>query len=192
MTDSSPDKLFGRYNELVLLLLGFVLTSILGGFLTTCYQSRSRLDAERTTRLQGELARATAVSEEVSRALDRRLYRTRVLVWTLKDNAPDPELQVAREEYRKAMADWNENLNRLYSSTEYCFGSELRSTLESSLAERFRSIHRSIDACVRDRGACDAAKIDEDINAFNPEIYSFDAQLLEQIKRGNIGAFRGQ
>jgi hypothetical protein len=122
--------------------------------------------------------------------LDRRLYRTRVLVWALKDKKQDAEIQVARVEYRKALADWNENLNRLYSSTEYSFGTELRQKLESGLADRFRSIHGAIDNCVSGGDGCDPGKIDDGINAFNPEIYFFDAQLLERINRGAVGAFR--
>jgi hypothetical protein len=75
MSQSRSDKLLGPYTDFALLVLGFILTTVVGGFLTYRYQERARADAERTARLQAELVRATTVSEEVSRMLDRRLYR---------------------------------------------------------------------------------------------------------------------
>jgi hypothetical protein len=192
MSTLRPDKVFGRYNEFVLLCLGFLLTTVLGTFLTSRYQDRARLSVERATRLEAALNRATTVSEEISRTLDRRLYRTRVLVWALMEHKPEAELQAARDNYLKAKDDWNENLNRLYSAVESSFGNSQRVRLEGDLTERFRTIHNSIDACLKDRAKCDIAKINADINAFNPEIYAFDAGLLEQIKLGTVGAFGKQ
>jgi len=190
MNNFRSDKVFGRYNELVLLVLGFFLTTVLGTVLMNKYQEHARIEAERTTRFQAELSRATAVFEEVSRMLDRRLYRTRVVVWTLKDNKSEADIKAAREEYQKAMADWNENLNRIFSLIEYSFGAEQRTTLESVLTEQLRSIHTDINACFTDRKSCDPKKIDNKINDFNPQIYAFDAKILSFLKNGSVGAFQ--
>ena len=190
MNNCRSDKVFGRYNELVLLVLGFFLTTVLGTVLMNNYQEHTRIETERTTRFQAELSRATAVFEEVSRMLDRRLYRTRVVVWALKDNKSEANIKVAREEYKKAIADWNENLNRIFSLIEYSFGAEQRTTLESVLAEHLRSIHIDIDTCLTDRKSCDPKKIDDKINDFNPQIYAFDAKILSFLKDGSVGAFQ--
>ncbi|NPT44342.1 hypothetical protein GNZ12_24130 [Paraburkholderia sp. 1N] len=187
-----PDKLFGRYNELVLLLLAFVLTTVVGGMLTYAFQTKARANEEHSARLQADLARASQVSEEISRTLDRRLYRTRVLLWAMKDDARDKDLSVARDDYRAALADWNENLNRRYSLAEYSFGRPMRITLEDGLTASFLAIHKEIDDCLRKAGTCDRTKIEtlEDvINDLNLNVYRYDTQMLSLIRAGTVGSF---
>jgi hypothetical protein len=185
------NKLFGRYNEFALLLLAFVLTTVVGGYLANKYQEKARKDAERAARLHQELTRASQVSEEISRALDRRLYRTRVLVWALKDDSPERELQSARDTYHIALAEWNENLNRLYSLVEYSFGNAMRQELEGNITEEFRSIHQDIYSCLQNRKDCKSKiqTIEARIDKFNPEIYEYDYKMLAMIRQERVGSF---
>ncbi|MFM0224832.1 hypothetical protein [Paraburkholderia dipogonis] len=184
-----PDKLFGRYNELVLLLLAFVLTTVVGGMLTYAFQTKARANEEHSARLQADLTRASQVSEEISRTLDRRLYRTRVLLGALKDSAQDRDLSVAREDYRAALADWNENLNRRYSLVDYSFGSAMRDMFQSKLTVDFIAIHKEIDACLHHTGTCDLAAIEMATDGLNVKVYGYDIQMLSLIRAGTVGSF---
>src|SRR5689334_14378534 len=186
-----PKKLFGRYNEFVLLLVAFVLTTVVGGYLTSKYQGKAREDEKRAARLYQELTKASQVSEEISRALDRRLYRTRVLVWALKDESPERELQSARDGYRSSLTEWNANINSIYSLVEYSFATEMRDKLERDITEEFRSIHRSIDDCLRNRKDCKpkTQTIEATIDQFNPKIYSYDYEMLARIRQEKVGSF---
>jgi hypothetical protein len=53
--DSSRQKLFGRYDELALLLLGFVFTTLVCGFLTYWYQTRAWERQDLSNRKQEEM-----------------------------------------------------------------------------------------------------------------------------------------
>jgi hypothetical protein len=66
------------------ILLGFLLTTVLGGFLGVYLQQRSWAHRFKVERATAERDRAVQVFEETSRLLDRRLYRMRRLAWTLK------------------------------------------------------------------------------------------------------------
>lgn len=62
--DSVQSKLFGRYQEVVLLVIGFVLTSVVGGFLGGWFQARSwrhehsvqQCESEKETATKGAVA----------------------------------------------------------------------------------------------------------------------------------------
>src|SRR4051812_45083152 len=66
-------------DKLVLLVVGFTLTSIVGGFLGYQLQRRAWREQERARQLQSELDAAKTFFEELSRVFDRRLHRMREL-----------------------------------------------------------------------------------------------------------------
>src|SRR4051794_37903537 len=80
----------GMMDDLLKLVLGFVLTTLCGGLLGFVFQRRHARYQWLRSRWEKELAEAQAVFEEVSRILDRRLYRTRQLLWSLERN---PEIR---------------------------------------------------------------------------------------------------
>src|SRR5262245_56208087 len=79
-------KLFGKYHEVVLLLIGVLFTSLIGGALGYYFQEKSWENQNREKRYDAEISKASEVFDEVSRLLDRRSYRTRRLIWAYKDN----------------------------------------------------------------------------------------------------------
>src|SRR3954464_10411166 len=91
-------------NQVVLLVLGFVLTTVVGGVLGYYYQRRTwdanRREAERTA--------AANVFDDISRAMDERLYRMRLVYWGLKQGG-DQRIKDAMNEYRVALTKWNDN-----------------------------------------------------------------------------------
>ncbi|HEU4921820.1 MAG TPA: hypothetical protein VFT23_01955, partial [Burkholderiales bacterium] len=75
-------------HELLLLLLGFVFTTLVGTTLTFVYdefRERAKLREQRR-------AEATEVFENLSRLMDTRLYRWRQVAWAIEDGKPVPEI----------------------------------------------------------------------------------------------------
>lgn len=107
---SNNQKLFGRHHEVVLLLFGFVFTTLVGGYLTYNWQGRAA-EYERIAeyrRLEQEAA--TRVFEELSRLMDKRLYRMRRLHTGISSWGRDHKEVAKRwESYREALFIWNEN-----------------------------------------------------------------------------------
>jgi len=69
-------------DDLIKLTAGFLLTTLCGGLLGFVFQRRNARYQWLRARWEKELGEAQAVFEEVSRLLDRRLYRTRQLLWS--------------------------------------------------------------------------------------------------------------
>jgi hypothetical protein len=82
-------------DQVILVVLGFVLTSVAGGLIAHYFQGRT---AERNRR-ESERQAAATVFDEISRAMDRRLYRMWLWHWALKSGDGD-RIDKALNEYR--------------------------------------------------------------------------------------------
>ncbi|HEV2825170.1 MAG TPA: hypothetical protein VG035_08190, partial [Actinomycetota bacterium] len=69
--------------QLTPLLVGFLLTTVAGGLLGYFFQRRSWSHQYEVQFRAQERERATKAFEEISRLLDKRLYRLRQLYWGL-------------------------------------------------------------------------------------------------------------
>ena len=102
--------------ELLPVVAGFLLTTVLGGSLGFFFQQRSWAHQHTVQRMEQERERAVQIFEEVSRLMDKRLYRLRLLYWGLageSDNAKWSALSESRmEDYRKVLYEWNDSINR--------------------------------------------------------------------------------
>src|SRR5690242_10533672 len=100
-------------NQYLLLVVGFVLTTVFGGLLGWFIQNRSWDHQNRVTTDQAHQDAAFATFQELSALMDKRLYRMRVLDDLLTDpQTSDKDLHGAREDYRQVRYEWNDNLNR--------------------------------------------------------------------------------
>ena len=139
-------------DDLILLLVGFVLTTVLGGALGSFLQRRAWNEQHRTQKRDEANKQALATFEEISRLFDKRIYRMRLLFTALanarRDKGPADALTAARSEYRTVLMEWNDNLNRVLALTEVAFGDATRSTVEA-LNHRYAALGRALDLVLR-------------------------------------------
>ena len=183
-------------DQVLLLVIGFALTSVLGGALGFFFQTRSstlQRDAQRRDELHEQ---ALKVFEEVSSALDRRLYRMRLVFWAAKRCAPAgadlSDLRTALDDYRKTIAAWNDNLNRTLALVQTYFGGAAREQLEDHIYEEYSAIGRALDQFVRDVSVSDrpdlsVPPIGRRLNWLSREVYSLNLQMLELLQRDKLG-----
>jgi hypothetical protein len=134
-------------DQVLLLILGFVLTTVVGGVLGYYYQRRT-WDANRR---ESERTAAGSVFDEISRAMDERLYRMRLVYWSLKQRDED-RILAAMAEYRGALIKWNDNLNRNLALAFRYFGRDVWAFLSGVLYEEFAIIGRHLEDRYRHRG----------------------------------------
>ena len=130
-------------NELIKLLVGFALTTVCGGVLTFFFQRRQAQYQWIKSRWEKELSESQAAFEEISRLLDRRLYRTRQFLWGF-DRSPE-ELEARLGEYRKAVTRWNDNVNRILALLAIHFSDEIRNILDNDLGAEFVNVGRLLE-----------------------------------------------
>lgn len=184
----SEEKTFGKHNDLVLLLLGFLLTVVIGGGLTQLWQEKSQDFERQAESLRMERAAATGLFEDLSRVMDRRLYHMRRLHWGIESDLKQEDLNIRWENYRQALFSWNENLNRNLSLAARYFGEQTRARLEGDIGSRFRGLGELLQTTPY------SAKVQEEFereaDALNTAIYDFNVDLIKAIQLGTVGQFR--
>ncbi|MGW0804436.1 peptidoglycan-binding domain-containing protein [Nonomuraea sp. NPDC002799] len=196
-------------DQLVLLALSFVLTTVLGGALGSRFQRRAWAHQHETQQREREREQASKVFEEVSSLLDRRLYRMRLVFWAAKRQArggAHDGLAEARERYREVLLTWNDNLNRNSALTQTYFGTGTRQRLEA-LYEDYAAIGRALDQFMRDLGGAsprqphDAAPnpsarsrftgrippIGRRLDHLSHQVYLFNLHMLRLLQSGQLG-----
>jgi hypothetical protein len=183
-------------SQLVLLLVGFLLTTVLGGLLGAWLQGRAWRNQRDVQRHDEERQQAFRAFEELSSLLDRRIYRMRLLQSAAREAAKDagetPRLDSALVSYRETLLVWNDNLNRLQALVQTYFGDEIRYRLEHEINERFSSIGRAIEECVRrarrqDYQPTDVAAVRRRVDALAHRVYNLNVSMLKLLQESKIG-----
>jgi Putative peptidoglycan binding domain len=183
-------------DQVLLLVLGFLLTSVAGGALGLFFQERSWSHQHRAQQLDQRREQAIKVFEEVSSLLDRRLYRMRLVFWAAKRCAPAGRdvtaLREPLEEYRKVLAPWNDNLNRTLALVQTYFGGGARQQLEDHVYEEYTAIGRALDQFVQDVSVPDHADvpvppIGRRLTWLGHEVYKLNLVMLELLQNNQIG-----
>jgi hypothetical protein len=181
--------------DLILLLAGFVLTTVLGGGLGYFFQHRSWAHQHETVRAEQERQQALKVFEDVSSLLDKRLYRMRRLYWAAKSAAEGGDaatVQVALDHYRESLEVWNDNLNRNLALVHTYFGLGARKRLELDVYEHFAAIGRSLEAFVRVVSArakdVEIPPLGKRLSGLGHRIYLLNLHMLELLQTGRLGA----
>jgi hypothetical protein len=179
-------------NELAPILLGFLLTTVLGGFLGVYLQQRSWAHRFKVERATAERDRAVQVFDEISRLLDRRLYRMRRLAWTLEreQNRPLSERgQKSLSDYDAVLFDWNDSINRNLALLERYFGAERRAGLDHEIGALMRSVGAVLESRGRlESGAeVDLSRLELDLDRLADLIYAYNVELIRSIQEGRLG-----
>lgn len=176
-------------NPLVLLLTGFVLTTVVGGGLTYVFQRATWRHQHRVQREDLRRDQALRTFEEVSKLLDQRLYRMRQVYWAAKAIAKDrgeaARLDAAVTAYRAVLVDWNDNLNRVRALVHTYFGEEAREILEHRLHEEYVAIGEELDQFVREVRAdpgVPVRPIGARLTQLSHRVYRFDVHILARAR----------
>ncbi|GII78591.1 hypothetical protein Sru01_35730 [Sphaerisporangium rufum] len=192
-------------DQLVLLGLGFILTTVLGGLLGYFFQRRSWAHQYKIQQREREREQASKTFEEISSLLDRRLYRMRLVFWAAKRQAADGAaagLAEAREHYREVLLTWSDNLNRSSALTQVYFGTGTRRRLEE-LYEDYAAIGRALDQFMRDLGHETAREkgetsvrfrrieqvppIGQRLDQLSHQVYVMNLHMLRLLQSGQLG-----
>lgn len=160
--ESNP--LFGRYEKVVLLLLGFVLTTVGGGLLGNYLQSRSRFKTQQEQ-----------VFTEIAQMMDSRAHQTQLLVSASRnDTVYYGTIAARRPRYTAMLEDWNMKRNRTAALVRRYFGREA-GRCYGRMNENFVNVNYSI------RREVEPDSIQADVERLNEAIHAFDLFLLNRM-----------
>lgn len=171
--------------KLVLLVLGFVLTSVLGGVVGSYFQYQSWENQWAIKRFDSQAERKTNTFKEISSLLDKRLFRSRQFLWALQGRFSDEQVVVRLGRYREIIELWNESLNSNLALIEIYFGKDLRNQFENEIGNSLITKGAAIEALYRkyqQNEDLDIKSVDESLNAINISIYHFNLSMLKSIE----------
>jgi Putative peptidoglycan binding domain len=179
-------------DQLVLLVLGFVLTTVVGGALGYYFQRRTW----GANRRESERSAAADVFDDISRAMDERLYRMRLVYWGLRGGDED-RIAAAMAEYRATLVKWNDNLNRNLALVQRYFGRDVWAFLSGVLYEEFAIIGRHLESWYRRRrdrepGSAEEARLfvtGRRLQALSNDIFELNRLMIAMIQRGGVGLY---
>jgi hypothetical protein len=183
-------------SALVPLVVGFLLTTVVGGLLGVYLQRRSWSHQYNVQLAAARRDRAVALFEELSRLLDRRLYRMRRLYWTIRRERERPLSErgaKSLEDYDAVLFEWNDNINRNLALLERSFGSRMRERLDNEIGATMRSVGVALENELKNPSASetDLNEIDSRLDRLANLIYAYNIEMLASIQGGTFDAARG-
>jgi hypothetical protein len=183
-------------DQLVTLLAGFALTTAVGGALGSWFQRRTWDHQNERTLAEADRGHATEICRELSQLMDKRLYRMWQLNWALfGDPIEGSRVEARMQDYRAALYEWNDTLNRNLAAAEIQFGHALRDQLERDVYEGFRILgtkleyrYRHIQSSQPSEADADLEeRLSRDLRELRERIYAMVVIMLQQIREGRIG-----
>jgi hypothetical protein len=183
-------------NEIIPLFVGFLLTTVLGGFLGTWLQQRNWKHQYDAKLREDELRRADDVCHQVSKLLDRRLYRMRRFYAALASGSELPEksdrIEAALKEYNVVLYEWNDSLNVNLALMGAYFGRRARDWLCFQLYEEFKQAGADLEDYYlkSTRGGPvehDLAELEAHLDSLGRQVYQMGFFMMTQLREGYVG-----
>ncbi len=177
------------------LLLGFLLTTVVGGFLGSYLQQRAWKHQNEAHLKEEELKRAGEVCESISQLLDKRLYRMRRLYFACQGYAQGilakEVLERRLKDYDEVLYEWNDKLNVNLALIGTYFGKLAHAYLNfvyqsfkdtgNDLEEAYRAVNQPSNAY------SGFSKLLHQLDQLNQQVYGLGAFMMTQLRGGEIG-----
>ncbi len=181
-------------SQLLLLVVGFLLTGVLGTVLTSVFQTRTWNHQHEVEQRDEERQQALKTFEEVSARLDKRLYRMRRLHSAARKKARgtvgEADINAAIAAYDDILLEYNDNLNRSLALVETYFGPGARQDLED-IDERFTTLGRRLDAMVAivstSNERIEVPRLDRALGELSGHIYQLNLRMLNVLEKKRLG-----
>jgi hypothetical protein len=181
-------------DTLALIIVSFLLTTVLGGLLSTYLQWRT-WDHQRKVNLSDrELQKADAVCRQVSNLQDKLLYRMLRLYHCLRsaDGSDATKITEAQlKNYDETLFEWNDQRNVSLALVGAYFGQDARS-LHRQIHELCQLAENELDAMYKhvmqhSPLTFDISNLERHLSELNELTYRLGVFMMIQIRSGQVG-----
>jgi hypothetical protein len=173
-------------DQVIPILLGFVLTTLIGGLFASYLQQRS-----------WQHQKASEVCESFSALLDKRWYRMdRLLsaIWRYSEGRPIVgTLESRLAAYDEVLLEWNDQLNGRLATIGAYFGGDVRYFVDDFAYKAFKDAGAELEELYRravsgERLDADALKSAKSkVKALNSVVYDLSEVLMIRLRAGRVG-----
>jgi len=176
----AEEKLFGKYNDFVLLVLGFVLSGVVGSYI-----------AQQYTRKSSETQVATDIFKDEIKLVGDRIFLMNQVFIHLQDrkqSAPETEEELRNRwsAYREVLQRWNSARSFNREMLRLYFGEKIWQQ-ERALHYSLRAWGGSLEAQYKTPGSIDMKCLQSKRDEILVMAHDFGLLLAESIKEGRIG-----
>lgn len=176
----AQEKLFGKYNGLILILLGFLLTGVVGTHIAQTYTTKN-----------AELSAANKIFSEYSRLAGDRYFTMNQVMIALKNKATKEVLVARWDAYRVELQKWNTARGYNREMIKLYFGQPIWNK-ERNIHYFFRAWGEALEKVNKSTNAVDFICLKQERDQFLIQLYSFNFSLGEAIQKGLIGSNKSE
>jgi hypothetical protein len=179
------------------IVLGFLLTGIVGNWLLQKWQARTWLLQQRFLGKEKEYVALKELVDEMASLLGVRIFRMRRLNRVLAAGAAG-EVEERSKQYDEALQRWNERLASFYIRlpmlAEYRFAWHLENTIQNALVK----VGGEIDELTRKRKSGgtiakgEPTRIEEQLNKVQGRAIRFTERLLSEVRERRVDVYYGK
>lgn len=180
---------------LVSLFVGFILTGIVGTWLSQRWQHRSWINQQQILGEEKSYQDLKTVWDEVTTLSGKRQWRMRRLLYSIKAMNIE-EADVHLQEYRDVISEWNEK-QKSFEVRLTLFASYNFTTRLEKLSAAFTELGAELERSYRNRfkGIADdpreLAHLDSSMNLLNHVIFQFNRDVLRAVERKRKQTYYG-
>jgi hypothetical protein len=182
--------------DLLPLVVGFLLTGVLGGLLGTHFQKRFWEHQNEARLREEEQRRAGDVCQTLSTLLDKRLYRMVRLAQAVRryaeGSATEDDLEKYFYDYDSILYEWNDRLNVNLALAGSYFGQSARDYLDFRVYETCKRAGNHLEEAYRQvrkepERKADLGELLAELTELNDQAYEFCLFMNTQLREGRVG-----
>jgi hypothetical protein len=122
-------KPLGKYHDIYLLIIGFTLTAMVGGFISFIYQRKMYDYQKQAINYENKQREMTEFYKKISDIVTTRYLHARRLATYIEDNQEPNIIQQQKEKYYNAVDEWSKNdaYNRAFIQNSFTDTAVLKS-----------------------------------------------------------------
>jgi hypothetical protein len=176
-------------NTLVTTIVGFLLTGLVGTWITYFWQSRSWRHQQTYSRQKEKLETQIRITEDISNLIARRKFRMLRACFALKRMNKE-RIEKSWSSYDEIVISWNEEVNGYITKLRHYFDKRIQWDLDIHITNQFRIIGEELELVKRkyEAGNIDndfsriLVRIEQQLTDFNGETNAFVAKLWDKIE----------
>lgn len=116
------NKFGGKWHDIYILIIGFVLTTLGGGIIAYFVQTGSWKYQNEQIQLKNDEKHAENILSDISCLLDNRIYRSRRIIWVYSNQITPMDSEKCWNDYDQAKQNWNVNFDKNANLLKLYFG----------------------------------------------------------------------
>lgn len=165
--------------DILKIIISFVLTGVVGVFITARVQRTNFINQTKISKAEKDLEKTKEIIKRIESLSSIRIYTAKVVTANLSEGLLLPEDDPSRIEYRKAVFEWNINLQSIFIELRGINLNYYAITLERDVQVNFKESHDLIRAKISNNSIVNSNEILESINIAYKETRSLSYDMLK-------------